>query len=283
MYNIRGRRSGRTEAQVSGLAAIATAVAMAATVRGYEIKQTLTARSPVADEKPPEVMTVYLAGDRARLEHKESGEITIVRLREGEILEIDDLLGCYDRKLFRKLRKQRQMQNALLLEQIAGTPSHLERAELIENLQNGPEKWREIWKLPKGEARAALVKNYNLPDKPPRIEVRRTKEKKKVAGVDCQRWESTEDGEVADWAYLAARIRFDPRYYEFMEFVGWVGPELAEGLRRAKRLPLESVMHLHDGGTVEIETQSVTERDLDTALFEVPEGYKERKPKAGIN
>lgn len=256
---------------------------MAATVRGYEIKQTLTVRSPDADEKPRETkMTVYIAGDRARLV-LENGEITIVRLREGEILEWDDLFPSYDRRLFRKLREQQRMQNALMLEQIAGTPLLRERADLIDKLHDSPEKWREIWKLPEGEARAALVKKYNLPDRPPKIEVRRTKERKKVVDVDCERWESTEDGKVADWAYLAVRIRFDPRYYEFMEHVGWIGPELASALRRAKLLPLESVMHFRDGGTVTIETQSVTERDLDATLFEVPEGFKERKSKAGMN
>jgi hypothetical protein len=270
---------------VPGLAALAAAAAMAATVRGYEIKQTLTVRSADPDKKPRvTAMTVYIAGDRARLELGNSGEVTIVRLREGEILEIDDLLGCFDRKLFRKLRAQWRTVNALRLEQIEGTPlGHPRRAELVDLLTDGPEKWREIWKLPKGKARAALIEKHNLPDDPPKIEVRCTKERKKVAEVDCQRWESTEDGEVADWAYLAVRIRFDPRYYEFMELMGWIGPELASALRRVKLLPLESVMNLRDGGKVEIETQSVTERDLDATLFEVPEGYKERKSKAGLN
>jgi hypothetical protein len=269
---------------VSSLAALAAAAAMATTVRGYEIKQTITVRSPDPEQKPRVTkMTVYIAGDRARLE-LENGEITIVRLREGEILEIDDLLGCYDRKHFRKLRKQWRTVNALRLEQIEGTPlGHPRRAELVDMLTDGPEKWREIWRLPKGKARAALISKYRLPDNPPKIEVRRTKEKKKVAEVDCQRWESTEDGEVADWAYLAVRIRFDPRYYEFMELMGWIGPELAAALRRVKLLPLESVMNLRDGGTVEIETQSITERGLDASLFEVPEGFKERKSKAGLN
>ena len=269
-----------------GLATLAAAVALAATVQGYEIKQTLIARSPVVDGKVRvrrQKMTVYLAGDKARLE-LDNGEITIVRLREGEILEIDDLLGCYDRKLFRKLRAQWKTVNALRLEQIEGTPlGHWRRPQLVDMLTDGPEKWREIWELPNGEARAALIKKYNLPDEPPVIKVRRTKDAKKIAGVDCRRWESTENGEVADHAYLAVRIRFDPRYYEFMELMGWIGPELAAALRRVKLLPLETVMKLRDGGTVEIETQSITERGLDASLFEVPKGFKERKSRAGLN
>jgi len=271
---------------VPGLATLAAAVAMAATVHGYEIKQTLVARSPVVDGKvrvKRQKITLYIAGDKARLE-LDNGEVTIVRLREGEILEIDDLLGCYDRKLFRKLRAQWKTLNALRLEQIGGTPlGHPRRAQLVDMLTDGPEKWREIWKLPKSEARAGLIKKYSLPDAPPVIKVRRAKDAKEIAGVDCRRWESTENGEVADWAYLAVRIRFDPRYYEFMEIMGWIGPELAGALRRVKLLPLESVMKLRDGGTVEIKTLSVTERDLDASLFEVPEGFKERKSRAGIN
>ncbi len=269
---------------MSGLATLATIAVMASTVRGYEIKQTLTTRSADTTKKPrpPTVMTVYVAGDKARIEF-DNGEVTIVRLREGEIFEIDDLLGCYDRKLFRKLRAQWRTLNALRLEQIEGTPlGHPRRAELVDMLTDGPAKWREIWKLPKGKARAALIKKYYLPDKPPKIEVRRTKETKRIAKVDCLRWESTNDGKVADWAYLAVRIRFDARYYEFMELMGWIGPDLASALRRAKRLPLESVMHLRDGGTVTIETQSVKQRNLDTSLFEVPKGFKERKSRAGI-
>ncbi len=272
------------EDQVPGLAAIATVAAMAATVGGYEIKQTLTVRSPDPGKGPRvTAMTLFIAGDRARLE-LDNGDVTIVRLREGEIFEIDDLLKCYDKKLFRKLRAQWKTVNALRLEQIEGTPlGHARRAELVDMLTDGPEKWREIWKLPRGEARAALIRKYNLPDDEPRIEVRRTRERKEIAGRDCQRWESTENGEVADWAYLAVRIRFDPRYYEFMELMGWIGPQLASALRRAKLLPLESVMNLRDGGKVEIATQAVTERDLDASLFEVPEGFKERKSKAGMN
>jgi len=271
---------------VTGLATLATAAVMAATVRGYEIEQTLTHRPGDPEKKPPAPtkMKICIAGDRARLELVEEGEVTIVDLRKGEMLEVDDLLGCYDRKLFRKLREQWRTVNALRLEQIEGTPlGHRNRAELVDMLTDGPEKWREIWKLPEGEARAALIKKYRLPDKPPKVEVRRTKETKAIAGVDCLRWESTEDGEVADWAYLAVRIRFDPRFYEFMEIMGWIGPELAQALTRTKRLPLESVMHLRDGGTVTIETQSVTERDLDVSLFEVPEDYKERKSRGGLN
>jgi hypothetical protein len=270
---------------VTGLASIATAAVLAATVRGYEIKQTLTVRSPDPAKRPQlAAMTVYVAGDRARLEFVNSGEIMIVRLREGEILEIDDLLGCYDRRLFRKLREQWKTVNALRLEQIDGTPLGVpRRAKLVDMLTDGSDKWREIWKLPMGEARAALIRRYNLPDDEPRIEVRRTRERKEIAGRDCQRWESTENGEVADWAYLAVRIRFDARYYEFMELKGWIGPQLATALRRAKLLPLESVMNLRDGGKVEISTQSIAERDLDTSLFEVPEGFKERKSKAGLN
>lgn len=280
---------------MTGLATLATVVVMASTVRGYEIKQTIVTRSAVIGGKivdgkvvggkvrvTREKMTVYVAGDKARLEF-ENGEVTIVLLRKGEILKIDDVLESYDRKLFRKLRKQWRMQNTIHLEQIAGTPiSHPNRVKLIELLHDSTEKWQEIWKLPEGDARAALIKKYGLPDKPPDIKVQRTRKTKKIAGIDCLRWESTEDGEVADWAWLAVKIRFDPRYYEFMEFVGWISPDLARGLRRAKRLPLESVMHLRDGSTVTIETQSIKERDLDTSLFEVPEDYNERKSRAGI-
>jgi hypothetical protein len=278
-----------------GLATLATMAVMASTVRGYVVEQTLVTRTPVAQSKIVDgkvipgkdsvdrtKMTVYIARDKARIE-RENDEVMIILLRKGEILKIDDVLECYDRKLFRKLRKQQKMQNALMLEQIAGTPiGHPRRAELIEKLHDSPEKWQEIWKLPEGDVRAALIKKYGLPDMPPNIKVQRTKQKKEIAGIDCQRWESTEDGEVADWAYLATRIKFDPRYYEFMELMGWIGPDLASALRRAKRLPLESVMHLRDGSTVTIKTQSVTERDLDTSLFEVPEDYNERKSRAGI-
>ena len=114
----------------------------------------------------------------------------------------------------------------------------------------------------------------------------------KVAGVECRRYESLENGRATDRARIAEDMPFDRRYYEFMELTGWIGPELADGLRKAKGVkrgkgvPLETTMHFRTGGSVEIRTKSVTPADepagkeLDIKLFEVPEGYTERKSKS---
>ncbi len=275
----------RAEAAVPSVALLAGTVVLAATVRGHKIRQELITRAPRADgtvRVRRERMTVHLAGDKARL-GREDGTVTIVRLRPGEIVEIDDLLKSYERKSFKRLRRQWAALNALLLEQIEGTPlGHPRRAELIDQLTDGREKWGEIWKLPEGEGRARLIRKYGLPEKPPKIEVRAAKEIGEIAGRDCRLYEALEDGRVTDLAYLALRIPFDRRYYEFMELAGWIGPELAKGLRRARGLPLRTLMRVRGGGEIELRTESVTRGEFKVSLFEIPDGYKERRPKASF-
>jgi hypothetical protein len=229
------------------------------------------------DPDPRERMTVLLAGDRGRLE-REDGTVVVVRLDRQEMVELDLLLRAYERRSFRELREQWRQLNALLLEDIENTPpAHPARAELVDRLDNGPEKWRDIWRLPPGPGRSRLIAKYNLPDEPPEIEVRRTRETRLVAGLECRVYESLEDGRARDRASLAESVPFDRRYYEFMELSGWIGPELAEGLKRARGLPLETTMRRRDGTVIELRTEAVTERELDTSLFEVPEGFRERR------
>lgn len=275
----------RAGAEVTGPAVLMSAAFVAATTSGYEIRQELLRRTPQPDgsvRARRERMTVFLAGRRARIAH-EDGTATIVRLRSEEMLEVDDLLKCYERKTFDGLRRQWRMLNALLLEQIEGAPpGHPRRAELIDQLTDGPAKWQEIWRLPPGGPRERLLAKYRLPERSPRIEVRTARETKEIGGQECRRYASLEDGKVVDWAYLAAGIRLHPGYYEFMELAGWIGPDLAKGLKRARLLPLESVVHMRDGREIELRTISVAPRELDPSLFEIPEGYTERKAKPGF-
>lgn len=270
---------------MTGLAILAGAVLSASTTSGHEIRQELITRTPRSDgtvRVRRERMTVYLAGDKARIE-REDGTALVVDLGKGVMVELDTVAKSYKSKTFKQLRGQWEMLNAILLEQIAAIPlGHRYRAELIDDLTDGPEKWGLIYELPAGEPRAALVRKYRLPERPPKIEVRaakgtKDKETKEIAGQKCRRYEALEDGEVRDWAYVAVELPFDKRYYEFMQLIGWVGRELAKGLEAARGLPLGTIMHVRDGGEIEIRTLSVTPRELDDSLFEVPDGYKERR------
>jgi len=265
-------------------AAVSAAVEPAP-VRGHELRQTVTTREPAADGKERltrSTMRVYLAGDRARLE-EDNGEVTVVRLDRGEVIRLDVLLESYDRKTLKQLRDGWRLENAIQLEQIESVPpNHPRRAQLVDMLTDGPSKWREIWKLPDGPARERLVRKYGLPERPPTVRVRTTEEKRAVAGQECLRYEALEDDRLASWAYVGPGLPFDRRYYEFMEYEGWVGAELAAELRNVRGLPLESVLRYRSGVTVEFTTGDISPRDLAPALFEVPEGYKERESRAGI-
>lgn len=262
---------------MTGLALLAGAVLSASTTSGYEIRQELIERSPQPDgtvRVKRRGMTVYLAGDKARID-SEDGTTLIVDLDKEVTIELDTVARSYKKQTFKQRREQWAMLNAILLEQIDAIPlGHRYRAVLIDDLTDGPEKWDLIYQLPEGKARAALLKKYRLPEKPPKIEVKAAEETKEIASQKCRRYEAFEDGKVRDWAYVAVRLPFDKRYYEFMQLIGWIGRELAKGLEAVKGLPLHTIMHIRDGGSIEVRTESLTPRELDDALFEIPDGYK---------
>lgn len=270
---------------MTGAVILAGVVLSARTVGGHEIEQEIIERTPRADGTTRvrrERMTVHLAGDKARID-REDGTALIVDLGKRVMIQLDTLVKSYTRSSFKQLREDRERLNAILLDQIADIPlGHPRRAELVDQLTDGPEKWRQIWDLPEGGPRAALVRKYRLPEKPPKIEVRAAKETKDIAAQKCRRYEALEDGKVRDWAYLAPRLPFDARYYEFMRLIGWIGRELAKALARVRGLPVWTIMHVRDGGEIEIRTRSVAPRELDASLFEIPPGYKEPKPKASF-
>ena len=262
---------------MTGLAILAGAVLSVSTTGGHEISQELIERAPRSDGKTRvrrERMKVYLAGKRARIE-RENGNALVVDLGKKVTIELDTVARSYKRLTFKQRRQQWAMLNTDLLEQIDAIPlGHRYRAQLIDDLTDGPDKWGLIYGLPAGEPRAALLKKYRLPEKPPKVEVRAAEGTKEIAARKCRRYEALENGEVRDWAYVAVEIPFDKRYYEFMQLVGWIGRELAKGLEAAKGLPLHTIMHIRDGGDIEIRTESVTPRELDEALFDIPDGYK---------
>jgi hypothetical protein len=269
----------------------------AATVRGLEVRQTLTTTFPAgfvgAGEAPTpgeadgaprervarEAKTLYLVRDRARL-RDETGEGTlVVRLDRGEVYVLDEMFMSYDRRTFDAMRREWTLRNALQLEQVrALPPDHPDRADIVDLLEDGPEKWREIRALADGPARDALLGKYALPPREPVVEVRASEETKTIAGHECRRYEGLDDGRVTSWAYVAPALPFDPRYYEFMELSQWIGPELAARLRRVRGLPLESAILYRTGVRFELATTSVVERELDESLFDV-EGLTERKTK----
>jgi hypothetical protein len=262
---------------MTGLALLAGAALSASTTSGHEIRQVLITRTPQSDgtvRVRRERMKVYLAGKRARID-RQDGTALIVDLDKKVTIELDTVARSYKRLTFKQRREQWAMLNTDLLEQIDAIPlGHRYRAQLIDDLTDGPDKWGLIYGLPPGKARAALLKKYRLPEKPPKIEVRAAEETKEIAGQKCRRYEALEDGKVRDWAYVTVEIPFDKRYYEFMQLIGWIGRELAKGLEAAKGLPLHTIMHIRGGGDIEISTEAVTPRELDEALFKIPDGYK---------
>lgn len=266
------------------VAGVASPWAYGGATRGFELKQVIIRREAFPDgtiRQRRERISVYISGPRARLEEA-SGDVTIVRLDRSEALQLDLLLKSYKRKTFKELKTQWKTLNALLLEQIAGTPlGHPRRAELVDQLTDGPEKWREIWKLPPGEARSRLIERYGLTPDPPVVEIRPTGKTKNIAGVECLEYASFENGELRDWAYLAQDLPFDRRYYEFMELWGWLGPELAGELAKLRRggLPLATLMRSRGGREIEIFTEELRETNLDADLFELPEGFVEQQSK----
>jgi hypothetical protein len=265
------------------------AATLGATHNGYELEQQLVTRVPQADgsfRERRQGFTVSIAGTKARLCY-ETGEHVIVRLDRGEVIQLDILLRNYKKKTFDDLRAAWEIANEMYLEQIEGAPlAHPRRADLIDELTDGPQKWAEIWKLPPGDGRSRLIAKYRLPEEPPVIEVRKAAETKKVCDTNTQRYESLENGKPMAWAYLARSLPFDTRYFEFMELQRWILPELSAKLRerrmRKAGMPLETVMKTRGGAEVRVVTKSVRAAQLEDGLFEVPTSYKEQKSKSSF-
>jgi hypothetical protein len=244
-----------------------------------------------ASESRKEV-TVFLDGPRARIEEPsvQSGPgptvdtVSVIRLGTHEVIRLDPDFRSYDRKAFGDPREEWQRLNRMYLDEIEQVPLNQpgRRARLIDELTDGPEKWRQVWALPAGPERKALVEKYRLPEEPPVVELRRTGGRREICGVECVKYEALENGEVTDSAWIAPRLPFDRRFYDFMELWGWLGPELAEMLRGVRGLPLATVKRARDGVEVEITAVALDRRDLDAGLFEPPEGYVERKARSGL-
>lgn len=232
-------------------------------------------------------MRVVFAKDRARLEITDGIRVTtyIVHLgtKEQLVYTIDEESRAYEKKSFTELKNVWLSLNELLLDDIANVPlGHPQRAELIDDLTDGPSKWEEIYKLPDTEHKRELLRRYSLPSEPPSIRVQMQPEPLKRLGYDCRRYISYENDKMRDWAHLVPAISFDRRYLEFMELLGWLTPKLVTELSKAEiiGLPIESRIFMRNGDSVEINTLSIKSQKVAKSLFEIPEGYTLRKTRA---
>jgi hypothetical protein len=256
------------------------AVILGATRSGYELDQVLVNKIPRSDgsmKETRENITVCISGDRARLK-QEDGEYLIARLDTDEVFEVDPLTRSYEPGSLKLLATE----DDLIIDQIEGfPPDHPQRAELIDVLYNSPKKWQYIRALPAGEMRSALLQKYGLSEDPPTIVLTKSNEKATVAGIEVERWDSTENGQANAWARLARSIAFDQRYYAFLVHQGWVSPELADLLKEKKMrkagMPLETYIRTRWGAEVMVITKAVREVEFDDDAFLVPDDYTEQK------
>jgi len=238
-----------------------------------------------ADDEIPKrtsMQTLYISPGRIRLDNSD-GTYQLIDFDKGLLYDVDTLLKSYSERDIRNFEARWQKINSLLLKQIEGVPeNHPRRAELVDQLTDGPSKWDMIWKLRDSPAKDALLKKYYLPPKPPVVEVVKTGEKKTIAGYECILYKVMEDGKLRSYAWVAPKVPLEKDLAEFLKVTGIIEETIAKELMKVKGFPIEYGMYWRNGRVEKTVTDSAEKKDKDKSFFEIPEQYVKQAEKKGF-
>ena len=220
--------------------------------------------------------TLFLARGAARLVC--GHEATIVRLDRGVLWKLDTILKTYDERAYMQRAAEWRKVNEEILKALQGTPDGARKAEMIESLSPGPEKWEYVWAITDGRLRRSLTAKYGIPDRKPVVEMREKDGKKTIAGFECEEVEVFSDGALFYRAWVTRRLKLDRRLFDFLEQARVVPRELAERMRKEGAFPLEFQTHLRQGVERTV-TVSVEEKRIPREEFELPRRYRKSRRK----
>ena len=111
------------------------------------------------------------------------------------------------------------------------------------------------------------------------VEVKKTKDVCTIAGRRCLRVEFVQDGEkVFEGWYTEGAAPKWVRRFDLKESPGAGNAALMRARLEQKGLELRGILHLPAGGRAEVRTTKITDKKIDAALLEAPEGYRKIKP-----
>ena len=261
-----------------GLRACLGVLVVSSTARGdYVLTQRLTLPGGAEREQ-----RLFLARGAARLVC--GHETTIVRLDKGIMWKLDTILKTYDERAYMLRAAEWRRVNREILKALEGAPDGARKAEMIDSLTSGPEKWEYVRAIRDEGLRKSLAAKYGIPDRKPVVEIREKGEKKTVAGFECEEVRVLSDGALFYRAWVSRRLKLDRRLFDFLEQARVVPRELAERMKKAGAFPLEFETHLPRGGGVErTVTVSVEEKRIPREEFELPKRYrKSRRTEWGL-
>ncbi len=218
---------------------------------------------------------LYLAGGAAKL--VSGHETTLVRLDKRVIWKLDAILKTYDERAY-LTRAEWSKLNTRVLDALRGAPDGARKAEMVDSLTNGPEKWEYIWQIKDDRLRKSLAAKYGIRERRPAVEVREKEAVKTVAGLECEEVEVLSDGVLFYRAWVVRGLKLDARLFDFLEQARIVPKELAGRMKKEHAFPLEIEAHLPDGVERTV-TLSVEEKRLPPKEFEIPERYRKVRPK----
>jgi len=259
------------------LVALASGVA-----RGQDVtlKQRVVTRRPLAGGemgRSVSLRTIRLRGRKARSDD-DSDTAVILALDKKKLYTIDKLVKTYRVRNFEEDKDRGGIYQGLQIEQIEGEPRQSRKMMLIDQLEDGPAKWKLIRTQLTGDYRKRMLEKYNLRLKPAVIEVKKkASEVKFICSYKCTRYIATEDGEEMSSAWVTEGLRLEPELYEFLEKTGVIGRDLAAKLKTIKGLPLAYTVQARDGRITDTTTEAVDLRKIDSAFFKLPKGYREEK------
>jgi len=210
------------------------------------------------------------------------GTYLLLDFDKGVLYEVDGLLKSYSEKDIRNFEARWKKANSILLKQIEGVPeNHPRRAELIEQLTDGPSKWELIWKMPPGAARDNLIARYNLPPEPPVVSVEKTTEVRDVAGYRCTFYRVLENERLRSFAWVAPDVPLEKDLAEFLKVTGIIEKTIAVELAKVRGFPLEYAMHWRDGRLEHTVSVSSEKKQLPRSFFEIPKDFVKQEARSG--
>ncbi len=196
------------------------------------------------------------------------GNAMIVRLDKKMIYQIDPTEKTYSEMTFdeweAQMKKMSQKMDA-------------QTEELQKKMESMPEEQRKMVEQMMGNQMAAKK------GKDAKIDVKKTGETKKIAGLGCTKYTVTRDGKEALALWATKDLKgFDTMRKDIQEFSSrmmasdFQGTKgLAEAMNKVDGFPMETDMQ----GGVKIEVTKVERKEIAASEFEVPAGYTKVKPK----
>ncbi len=195
------------------------------------------------------------------------GNTMIIRLDKKMVYDIDNNEKTYSEQTFDEWDAQMKKM---------GQKANAQMEELQKQMQNMPAEQRKMMEQMMGGQMPGKNKDA-------KIEVTKTGETRKIAGLGCTKYSVTKDGKEALALWVTKDLKsFDKMRKDMQDFSSRMmasdfqgAKGLVEAVNKVDGFPMETDMQ----GGIKVEVTKVERKDIASNEFEVPAGYTKVKPK----